>query len=114
MLLLLLLLLLSVSLCDNMLLRVSVGRYVLPCAVKVRSVHLCSMFFPFSMFLVCLYLFKVFLGYFAPQTCGDKITKTNSTNAKPVNFTIFTRTTIHKIALFLWSIPSCFLINFVF
>ena len=34
---------------------------------------------------------------------------------KPVNlYTVSTRRTIDNIALFLWSIPSCFLIHFVF
>jgi hypothetical protein len=40
--------------------------------------------------------------------------KTNSMNAKPVNFTVFTSRTIEKIALFLCYIPSCLQINFGF
>jgi hypothetical protein len=60
----------------------------------------------------CIF-FKFFLDYFARFFLFE--TKTNSTIAKPVNFdTVFTRRTIDNIALFLWSIPSCFLIHFVF
>jgi hypothetical protein len=54
---------------------------------------------------------KFFLGYFARFSPKLVETKTNSRNAKPIHFT---GRTADKIALFLWSIPSCFLLNFVF
>jgi hypothetical protein len=74
--------------------------------------------FSFCCLSLCLcyswVVFKIFLCYFA-RFCPKLVeTKTNSTNAKPVTFTVFTRWTTDKIALFLWSIPSSFLINFVF
>jgi hypothetical protein len=84
----------------------------------LKVIQLCSVF------VAIFYVFGIALGIFfsvffsplfctlLPKTCQDK--NINSTNAKPVNFTIFTRRTIDKIALFLWYIPSCFLINFVF
>jgi hypothetical protein len=56
----------------------------------------------------CIF-FKFFLDYFARFYLFE--TKTNSTSAKPANFyTVFTRRTTDNIALFLRSIPSCFLI----
>jgi hypothetical protein len=61
--------------------------------------HLCSVFVAiFYVFRLLRYLFQIFLG----------------TNAKPVNFTVFTRRPTDKIATFLRSIRSGFLINFVF
>ena len=73
--------------------------------------HLCSVFVAF------FYVFGIPVSfssyYFARFSLFE--TKTNSTNAKLVNFyTVFTSTTIDSIALFLSSIPSCFLIHFVF
>jgi hypothetical protein len=76
--------------------------------------HLCSVFVAF------FYVFGIpvsFSSFFSTILHAFFLfeTKTDSTNAKQINFyTVFTRRTIDNIALFLWSIPSCFLINFVF
>jgi hypothetical protein len=87
--------------------------------VNIRSFSVTRISSKTLMFSFCaiFYVFGIpvsFSSFFPRLFCTLQCPKRVKTiEIRRINFTVFTRRTIDKITLLLWSIPSFFLINFV-